>query len=82
MFREIREMYRKEGIKDEHRVRGLAKAASSVRDFPVRIYNAEQLEACASVGPYYRKVQNVSTSKFMTQCGHSISIKYLQHCRW
>ena len=38
------------------KIRTIGQAAGSVRNFPSRIYNGEQLEACRQLGPEIRRV--------------------------
>ena len=38
------------------KIRTIGQAATSVRNFPSRIYNGEQLEACRQLGPEIRRV--------------------------
>ena len=38
------------------KIRTIGQAATSVRNFPSRIYNGAQLEACRQLGPEIRRV--------------------------
>jgi len=55
MSREIRDEWRKRE-RDPMKIRTIGQAAGSVRIFPSRIYNGEQLEACRQLGPEIRRV--------------------------
>ena len=55
LSREIRDEWRKRE-RDKMKIRTIGQAAGSVRNFPSRIYNGEQLEACRQLGPEIRRV--------------------------
>lgn len=55
LSREIRDEWRKRE-RDKMKIRTMGQAAGSVRNFPSRIYNGEQLEACRQLGPEIRRV--------------------------
>ena len=58
LSREIRDEWRKRE-RDKMKIRTMGQAAGSVRNFPSRIYNGEQLEACRQLGPEIRRVRSV-----------------------
>lgn len=61
LSREIRDEWRKRE-RDKMKIRTIGQAAGSVRNFPCRIYNGEQLEACRQLGPEIRRVGSQSST--------------------
>ena len=65
------------------KIRTIGQAATSVRNFPSRIYSGEQLEACRQLGPEIRRVQPIlppqSRSTFTLDPGCSHSSCWLTH---